>query len=139
MIIPSIANVLDAMLFLKFINLPFLFSLLFLTSVHCFWLNMLVSYCNLLFTWLAITFTLWKTLMTLGTNLNLFLPQTILCFLLVFNLFLLMFQFKGLDCLEKRLREFHYSSIEIEKILSLVHLCVRQSAFVFNGFFLFPN
>ena len=39
------------------------------------------------------------------------------------------------NCLEKRLREFHYSSIEIEEILSLVHLCVRQTAFVFNGVF----
>ena len=41
----------------------------------------------------------------------------------------------GLDCLEKRLLEFHYSSTEIEKILDLVHLCVRQTAFVFNGVF----
>ena len=41
----------------------------------------------------------------------------------------------ALDCLEKSLREFHYSSAEIEEILSLVHLCVRQTAFVFNGVF----
>ena len=30
----------------------------------------------------------------------------------------------ALDCLEKTLREFHYSSTEIEKILNLVHECV---------------
>ena len=42
---------------------------------------------------------------------------------------------KSMDCLEKRLCEFHYSSIEIEEILNLVHLCVRQTAFVFNGVF----
>ena len=41
----------------------------------------------------------------------------------------------ALDCLEKRLREFHYSFIEIEEILCLVHLCVRQTVFVFNGVF----
>ena len=34
--------------------------------------------------------------------------------------------------MEKR---FHYSSVEIEEILNLVHLCVRQTAFVFNGVF----
>ena len=34
----------------------------------------------------------------------------------------------ALSCLEKRLREFHYSSIEIEEILSLVHLYVKQTA-----------
>ena len=28
-----------------------------------------------------------------------------------------------LDCLEKRLCEFHYSAIEIEEILNIVHLC----------------
>ena len=28
----------------------------------------------------------------------------------------------ALDCLEKRLREFHYSSIEIEEILDLVKM-----------------
>ena len=33
--------------------------------------------------------------MTLWTNLNLFLPLTVLCFLLMLNLFLLMLQFKG--------------------------------------------
>ena len=41
----------------------------------------------------------------------------------------------ALDCLKKRLREFHCYSIEIEKILNLVYLCVRQIAFVFNGVF----
>ena len=43
----------------------------------------------------------------------------------------------ALDCLEKRLREFHYSSTEIEETLSLVHLCVKQTTFVFNGVFYF--
>ena len=41
----------------------------------------------------------------------------------------------ALDCLEKWLREFHYSSIEIGEILDIVHLCVKQTTFVFNGVF----
>ena len=41
----------------------------------------------------------------------------------------------ALDCLEKMLNKFHYSSIEIEEILSLIHLSIRQTAFVFNGNF----
>ena len=45
----------------------------------------------------------------------------------------------GLDCLEKMLLEFHYSSIEFEEILNLVRLCVRQTAFIFNGVFYFQN
>ena len=44
------------------------------------------------------------------------------------------FQVLGmLELLGKRLREFHYSAIEIEEILNLVYLCVRQIAFVFNS------
>ena len=39
-----------------------------------------------------------------------------------------------LYCLEKKLRQFHYSSIEIE-ILNLIHLHVRQIIFVFNDVF----
>ena len=41
----------------------------------------------------------------------------------------------ALDCLEKGLHEFHFSSAEVEEILNLVHLCVRQTAFIFNGVF----
>ena len=58
------------------------------------------------------------------------------------NYIISLFDFKSLftkvpikgvwDCLKKRLREFHYSSFEIEEILNLVHLCVSQSAYVFN-------
>ena len=40
-----------------------------------------------------------------------------------------------LDCLEKKVHEFHCSFIETEEILGLVHLCVRQTTFVFNGVF----
>ena len=42
-----------------------------------------------------------------------------------------------LDCFKKTLRQFHRSYIEIEEILNLVLLCVRQTAFVFNGVFYF--
>jgi hypothetical protein len=41
----------------------------------------------------------------------------------------------ALDCLKVRLREFHYSSIEIDELSNLVELCLRQTAFVFNGEF----
>ena len=36
---------------------------------------------------------------------------------------------------KKSLREFYYSSIEIEEVLNLVYLCVRLTAFVYNGAF----
>ena len=39
------------------------------------------------------------------------------------------------DCLEKTLHELYYSSIEIKKILYLVHLYIREKAFVSNNFF----
>ena len=35
----------------------------------------------------------------------------------------------------KRLYEFHYSSNEIKETLDLVHLCVSQTAFIFNNVF----
>ena len=42
---------------------------------------------------------------------------------------------EALDCLEKRLRKFHYSSMEIEEILNLVRLSVSQTTFVFSCVF----
>ena len=44
-----------------------------------------------------------------------------------------------LDCLEKRLHEFHYSSHEIEEILNLVHLCVIQKKPLFSMVFFIPK
>ena len=59
-----------------------------------------------------------------------------LCFLLLLNLFLQMFRIQlVLDCQGKRLDEFHYSDTEIKKILNLLHLCVKQKAFIFNDVF----
>ena len=42
---------------------------------------------------------------------------------------------RPLDCLKKKLREFHYSSNEIEEYLNLAHFGISQTAFVFNGVF----
>ena len=36
---------------------------------------------------------------------------------------------------KKKLLELHYFAIEIEEILNLVHLFVKQTAFVLNGVF----
>ena len=75
-------NVLHSMLFLKFINLLLLSVRFFLMSALLL-INLLVFYPSLSLTWHVITFILTKTLMILWTNLNLFLPQITLCFLLL--------------------------------------------------------
>jgi hypothetical protein len=41
----------------------------------------------------------------------------------------------ALKCLEIRLREFHFSSIEIVELLRLTRICLEQNTFVFNGTF----
>ena len=45
---------------------------------------------------------------------------------------------EALDCLEKRLREFHYSSVKIYEILNLVH-CVLAKQPLFSMLILFPQ
>ena len=71
--------------------------------------------------------------MILCTNLSIALPQTILCFLLMLHLSSRCSNSR--DCMEKRLHEFHHSSIEFKEILDLVYLCVRLTAFVPKGVF----
>ena len=46
---------------------------------------------------------------------------------------------KGTDCSIKRLREFHYSVIKIERRLDSLYLfvCFMQTVFVFSGIFLY--
>ena len=75
MIIPSIVNCAVFYALPKFQKLILVF-LLFLTSALLL-INLLVSFRNPLFTWLTIIVTLWKTLMSLWTNLNISLHQSI--------------------------------------------------------------
>ncbi|XP_054722649.1 LOW QUALITY PROTEIN: uncharacterized protein LOC129232538 [Uloborus diversus] len=39
----------------------------------------------------------------------------------------------ALDCLKLRLQEHHFSSFEIEELVSLTRVCLEQNTFVFNG------
>ena len=40
-----------------------------------------------------------------------------------------------LNCLEKRLREFHYSDVEVKEFVNLTKVCISQTTFVFNDIY----
>ena len=41
----------------------------------------------------------------------------------------------ALSCLEKRLKEFHYSAFEIDELITLTRTCLSQTTFSFQGHF----
>ena len=38
----------------------------------------------------------------------------------------------ALDCLKQRLRQFHYSDVEVKEFVNFTKICIFQTTFVFN-------